>query len=232
VKKKREATRADGSPCRAFASGDGRFCINHDPENAAAMAVSRRLGGHNSRRPITLPDDEGRPPLRLRTRKQIIKYLEKTIDALEHGRLDPRITGTVATLISTTAKLVQGEELQALADEIARMKAALLALPPSPGWAPPATPAPAPAAQNGTTFHGPAPLATSSNPRPPFLVSEYEQPPLFTGEVPDDGHDLPTIGLPSIPHFWREHLRRISLRTCSRILHQKQLHNLHDKKAT
>jgi hypothetical protein len=185
VKKKCEAIRADGSRCRSFTSGDGRFCINHDPEKAEAMKISRRLGGHNSRKPITLPDDEGRPSLRLRTRKQIIRYLERTIDALEHGRLDPRITGTVATLISTTAKLVHGEELQALADEIARVKAALTALPPAPGWAPPA-PAP-PATQNGLVSDGPSP-SSESDQKPSFLVSSYDEQPLFAGQ--DCGSDL------------------------------------------
>jgi hypothetical protein len=111
-----QATRKDGSPCRAPAVADG-LCFAHRGGEAAAAARSR--GGHGRSKVARAAK---RMPERLRPAADLIA---QALDETYSGKLEPRQASAMAALAGALVKLVTvGEVEERLAQLEARLGAA------------------------------------------------------------------------------------------------------------
>jgi hypothetical protein len=116
-----QATTAAGKPCRGVAAPGSAFCPFHDPSNQGKLKDSRRRGGKSRSKPAaTAPVDS--PDLPCRTPNDVAALMEKCVNEVRKGLLDPRIANSVAYLTSNLLKAVEAGEMR---DEIAALKATL-----------------------------------------------------------------------------------------------------------
>lgn len=112
--------RENGEACQAKPQRERPFCFFHDPDQAAEVAQSRRLGGQRRKREATVSgayDFEGlRGPEDVRRLLEIAAY-----DALALDNSVPRVRALIA-LGSGAVKLFEVTELE---ERLLRMEAAL-----------------------------------------------------------------------------------------------------------
>ena len=97
------ATRRDGTPCVAPASGDSGMCIGHGPHSTND---TRKNGGHarsNGARATALLPPRLRP---------VLERLERTLEGLESGEVDPRRATAMASLTGAIVKVMQASDLE------------------------------------------------------------------------------------------------------------------------
>jgi hypothetical protein len=99
-----QATRRDGSPCRAPALGPSIYCFSHDPAREAQREQARRKGGHNRSGAVRL---RALVPPRL---LPIFDPLERAMEEVHGGRLEPpRATAMASLARAMVAVLTAGE---------------------------------------------------------------------------------------------------------------------------
>lgn len=99
------ATRADGRPCAAPSLASG-FCFGHDPTLSAQRAAGRRRGGRNK---ATLVRHRRLAPPRL---VPVFERLERAMEAVEAGGMEPRVAHALAALANAEARIVAVGELE------------------------------------------------------------------------------------------------------------------------
>ena len=95
------ATRRDGAPCTAQ-SGPSGFCIGHNP----GAQEARRKGGHGKSRA-----ERARKLLPARLRP-VADALEKALDEVHRGELDPRAASAMASLAGALVRVTTAGELE------------------------------------------------------------------------------------------------------------------------
>ncbi len=95
------AVRKDGRPCTA-STGSSGFCIGHDPSAQEA----RRKGGLATSKAARA----GKLlPARLRP---VADLLEKALEEVHEGQLDPRVATAMASLAGALVKVFQAGEME------------------------------------------------------------------------------------------------------------------------
>ena len=100
-----KAKRKDGQPCRAPAIKDG-LCFSHSPEFAEKAKEARIIGGKHKAKAIRL---HKMVPNRL---LPIYDRLEKALDEVHSGDLEPRKASAMASLSSALIKVLTAGELE------------------------------------------------------------------------------------------------------------------------
>jgi hypothetical protein len=108
----------DGSPCRARAQRDSRYCLSHDPERVTDLAEWRRRGGRASsnanRAKRQLPEG-------LLSVQALQALLGLTITEVRAGTIEPGVANSVAALARayiTVSEAAAIETLQAQVDDL------------------------------------------------------------------------------------------------------------------
>jgi hypothetical protein len=109
-----QATKEDGTQCRATAGCGSRFCFFHDPGKADEREAARRAGGieRTRRRPV-LPSDT--PDLPLRSATDIVELLAQTMNQVRRGQLDPKNGNCIGLLASVALKAMEMCESERIA---------------------------------------------------------------------------------------------------------------------
>src|SRR5262245_10543336 len=106
-----EATKPDGTPCRAVARTGSRYCWFHDPEIAASRAAARRAGRQTrSRRAAVLPP--GTPDVPLASVSDVVKLQGMVINRVLRGEIDARVGNAVGYLSGVMLKALTDAELE------------------------------------------------------------------------------------------------------------------------
>lgn len=113
--------KADRSPCRAMARSGSDYCFFHDPDSAAERQAARINGGkERSRKSRVLPPDT--PDAQLTTAADVKGLLNKTINQVLRGEVDPRISNAVGYLAGILLKAKQQDEFE---DRLERLESVL-----------------------------------------------------------------------------------------------------------
>lgn len=99
------AARTDGEACRARAHDDG-YCLSHSPARTDQMAAARRRGGQNRSRSARLR--KLAPPALL----GVYERLERALQEVHDGELDPRQAAAMASLASAMVRVLTAGELE------------------------------------------------------------------------------------------------------------------------
>ncbi len=114
-----QATRADGSPCRAAPTPSG-YCWAHDSDLRDKAKEARRLGGHN--RSSTVRASRRTP----RDMQDLARRLLEAVDKVESGELDPVKATAMARLAGAAVRVYELGEVEG---RFARIEAQLEARP-------------------------------------------------------------------------------------------------------
>lgn len=100
-----QAVRKDGKPCQAKAI-KGDYCFAHSPELADKAKAARSLGGKNKSKAKRLAK---LMPSRL---SPVLEKLERTLDEVHDGKLEPKTAKAMATLADAMIRLFKSSELE------------------------------------------------------------------------------------------------------------------------
>lgn len=106
-----KAKNKNGQPCRGRARESG-YCVGHDPSLDEQRCTGRVKGGENSSRVARL---EKLMPRRL---CPVFELLEKAIEDVYEGRLDPRQATAMAALAGAMVKVLQAGELEEMVRKV------------------------------------------------------------------------------------------------------------------
>jgi hypothetical protein len=114
--------KSSGERCRGPALPGLNECVFHAPELAVKRAEGRKQGGITASRPtkvlpLTAAD------VKLKTASDVRDLLGETISQVRRGQLDPKIGNAVGFLAATLLRAVEAAELEALAQEVDRLRA-------------------------------------------------------------------------------------------------------------
>ena len=163
-----EATKADGSPCRAAALPGRPHCLFHDPGSREARAAGRTAGGKNRSRPAAvLPDG---PDADLSTVPAVVAYLGRIANATAKGQVDPRVSNATVYAVATLLRALQPDDTARQVEELRKELDALKRAsdgnsdddPPAPDGHPPR-----PGAPEGGAGGEPGPAPAAGRPEPP-----------------------------------------------------------------
>ena len=101
----------NGKPCQGRVRDSG-YCFSHDPSLEEQRRTGRVKGGENSSRGARL---EKLMPRRL---CPVFELLEKAIEDLYEGRLDPRQATAMAALAGAMVKVLQAGELEEMVRKV------------------------------------------------------------------------------------------------------------------
>ncbi len=99
-------TRRDGLPCTAPVTSTSGYCFAHDPERAQDRDDARRRGGQNRAGAARL---RGLVPPRL---LDTYDRLEKALEEVHTGTLEPRQASAMASLAGAMVKVMTAGELE------------------------------------------------------------------------------------------------------------------------
>jgi hypothetical protein len=106
-----EATKADGSPCRAAALPGRPHCLFHDPGSRETREAGRTAGGKSrSRLAAVRPADT--PDFPLSTPGEVRAALAACINLTLKGKLDPKVSNATCYLAATLLRSIEGDELE------------------------------------------------------------------------------------------------------------------------
>ncbi len=106
-----QATRADGSPCRAAPTPSG-YCWAHDSDLRDKAKEARRLGGHN--RSSTVMASHRAP----RDMQDLARRLLEAVDKVESGDLMPDQARAMASLAGAVVRVYEVGELRLEVQEL------------------------------------------------------------------------------------------------------------------
>jgi hypothetical protein len=160
-----EATKADGSPCRAAALPGRPHCLFHDPDSREARAAGRTAGGKNRSRPAAvLPDG---PDADLSTVPAVVAYLGRIANATAKGQVDPRVSNATVYAVATLLRALQPDDTARQVEELRKELEALKRASDDDGDPPaPDEPPPRPAAPEGGADGDPGPPPPAGGPEP------------------------------------------------------------------
>ena len=98
-----QATRRDGTTCRAPANGDTGLCIGHGP---ASSTKTRQQGGYarsNVARMAKVLPSRMRP---------VLEKLERAVQEVHDGALTPQQASAMATLASAIVRVMHSADLE------------------------------------------------------------------------------------------------------------------------
>jgi hypothetical protein len=111
----------DGRQCKTAPLKGERFCYFHHPGLAEERKRAQIAGGKaGSRKALS-----DAALVRLDSRDAIIDLLSETVQQVRTGQLDPKIANAVGYLCNVIRQLVEQEDIEKLAHEIAKLKAQL-----------------------------------------------------------------------------------------------------------
>lgn len=110
-----QATRADGSPCRARALPDGAWCFAHEPALQERAMRARSTGGTNKANAVRIEK------ILPRDLRPILGLLLRGMTDVRDGKLEPNRLSAMASAASSVVRLYSVVD----ADEIAARVAAL-----------------------------------------------------------------------------------------------------------
>lgn len=108
----------NGERCKAYALKEKDFCFSHDPENKEQKAIAVRNGGLV--RPIRV--ETALETVEVKTPKDIVTVLGKTINEVREGKLQPQIANTIGFL---SGHLLRAFEIAELNDKVDEVKGVL-----------------------------------------------------------------------------------------------------------
>ena len=100
-----KATSAGGKPCQAKAIR-GDYCFAHSPELADKIKEARKLGGENKSEAKRLAK------LNLGRLGPVLEKLERTLDEVHDGKLEPKTAKAMANLTDAMIRLYKISELE------------------------------------------------------------------------------------------------------------------------
>ncbi len=106
-----QATRADGSPCRAAPTPSG-YCWAHDSDLRDKAKEARRLGGHN--RSSTVRASRHMP----RSMQDLAQRLLEAVDEVRSGELDPKKATAMASLAGAAVRVYEVGQLEVRVEEL------------------------------------------------------------------------------------------------------------------
>jgi len=98
-----------GKPCQTNALSGSSFCFFHDPAAVQRRIAASRKGGQKKRLPALPPDT---PDFPLNSARDAGALLDRTINQLLRGKLDPRIANAVGYLLTVKLKAEDKGELE------------------------------------------------------------------------------------------------------------------------
>lgn len=105
------ARRADGTPCRAYASNDTLFCNSHDPQRAGVMAAARRAGGQ-ARHGRSIGPTGDASPVTLDSLADVLSVLTEAVNEVRGLERSIGKTRAIAYLASVWADCYATSELE------------------------------------------------------------------------------------------------------------------------
>lgn len=104
----------NGERCKAYALTDKEYCFSHDPESKEAKAIAVRNGGLV--KPIRI--ETALAEVIIKTPKDVVTVLSKTISEVRDGSLPPQIANTIGFLSGHLLKAFEQAELADKIEEI------------------------------------------------------------------------------------------------------------------
>lgn len=107
-------TKPDGTPCQAPVLPGSEYCFFHDPKKAEERRLAQSHGGKQGRHKV-LSDET--PDVQIRDCRDILVFIETTINQLRRGEVDPRIANSLGYLLNLSLKAIdQGTTERRLAE--------------------------------------------------------------------------------------------------------------------
>jgi len=106
-----EAVNKDGKPCGGYRLVGSEYCSAHDPENKAAMAEARRLGGITTGQRIALRVLE-ESAFEGATVGSVGDLLVETINQVRTGKIDIRVANAVGYLSNILIRARETADLE------------------------------------------------------------------------------------------------------------------------
>jgi len=104
----------NGERCRAYALKGKDYCFSHDPESKEEKAIAVRNGGLV--RPIQV--ETALETVEVRSPKDVVTVLSKTINEVREGKLQPQIANTIGFLSGHLLRAFEQAELNDKVDEV------------------------------------------------------------------------------------------------------------------
>jgi len=97
-----------GEQCNAFAMGSSQFCYLHNPDiTDEEKRINQTKGGKSN----IIRVNGSLPLIRAKTSQEVAELLEKTINEVRSGELDPRIANTIGYLAGHALKALEASNL-------------------------------------------------------------------------------------------------------------------------
>jgi len=97
-----------GEQCNAFAMGNSQFCYLHNPDiTDEEKRINQTKGGKSN----IIRVNGSLPLIRAKTSQEVAELLEKTINEVRSGELDPRIANTIGYLAGHALKALEASNL-------------------------------------------------------------------------------------------------------------------------
>ncbi|PJC32744.1 hypothetical protein CO049_02020 [Candidatus Roizmanbacteria bacterium CG_4_9_14_0_2_um_filter_36_12] len=98
-----------GEQCNAFAMGNSQFCYLHNPDiTDEEKRINQTKGGKSN----IIRVNGSLPLIRAKTSQEVAGLLEKTINEVRSGELDPRIANTIGYLAGHLIKAIEVGEVE------------------------------------------------------------------------------------------------------------------------
>lgn len=114
IKRKCQAQKPDGSPCRTAALPSTDFCFFHDPDQADKRREAQSLGGSNRMKTL----DASTPDVQVASCQDVVGLVSDTINQVRKGQLDPRIANAVGYLAGILIKAAEQGDMEKRIAEI------------------------------------------------------------------------------------------------------------------
>lgn len=112
-----QATKPDGSRCRAAALAGSAYCFFHDPSMAEERRAAQSFGGSQNRMKTL---DADAPDRKVEDLGSVVGLMSETINQVRKGQIDPRVANAIGYLANVLIKAVEGSSLE---DRLAEMEA-------------------------------------------------------------------------------------------------------------